>query len=292
MNHLVPLKSGYFSSHDGTRIYYEVRGEGEPVVLVYGIACLMNHWHYQTDYFCRKFQVITFDIRGHHKSEVPQDPSENSIEGIAKDIPYLLRELGIKKAHLVGHSFGAQVLLKTYDLSPGIFKTLSFVNGFAKNPIKGMFGLDIVEPFFKLVKTAYNKSPETLSQIWKVSTDNFVAMIGTGLVGGFNLRLTPFKDIQIYMHGVSQLSLQSFILFFEDMMNFEGESIAPQIQCPTLIISGEKDMVTPHHFQTELHQLIKGSEFVEVPYGSHCTQLDFPDYINLKLEAFFNKHSS
>lgn len=285
---VVEKTTGSFQSFDGTSIYYEVHGKGQPLILVYGIACLMNHWHFQVEHFAKTHQVICFDIRGHHKSGVPEHEGLLTLECVAKDIPYLLRELGIKKADFVGHSFGAQCILKTYELSPEIFKSITFINGFAKNPIKGMFGLDVVEPFFYFLKGQYQKNPELLSSLWKAAVDNPLAGFGAALAGGFNLRLTQFKDIEIYVRGVAQIPLNVFIAYFEDMMNFQGELVARSISVPTLIISGEKDMVTPQRFQDELHAEIKGSEFVRVPYGSHCTQLDFPDYINLKIEKFLN----
>ncbi len=282
----IPVQTGRFQSFDGTSIYYEVRGEGEPIVFIYGLACLINHWHFQIDHFAKNYQVITFDIRGHHKSDVPKERENLSLEAVAKDIPYLLREVGVKKAHFVGHSFGAQSMLKTYDLTPELFLSMTFVNGFAKNPIKGMFGLDVVEPFFHFMRMSFEKSPDTIDLIWKKVVENPVAMLGAGVAGGFNLKLTQLKDIEIYARGLAQTSLGVFIPYFEDMMSFPGEKVAAKIQKPALIISGDRDMVTPLKFQEELHHLIKGSLFVRVPYGSHCTQLDFPDYINLKLDQF------
>lgn len=292
INTITSVSKGRFSSYDGTSIYYEVRGKGEPLVFIYGIACLINHWHHQVEYFSRTHQVITFDLRGHHQSHAPADNNELKIESIAKDIPFLLRTLGHKQAHFVGHSFGAQVLLKTYDLFPEIFKSLCFINGFAKNPLKGMFGLDVVEPFFYFIKSQHQKNPALSEQIWRACIDNPIAMWASALAGGFNIKLTEFKDIEIYARGVSKMRLDVLIPYFEDMMSFSGEDIARKISAPTLIIAGDKDLVTPLKFQHELHEYIKKSLFVLVPYGSHCTQLDFPDYTNLKLSDFLNQIKS
>ncbi len=284
----VPFHSGQFRSFDGTSIHYEVRGQGEPIVFIYGLACLINHWHFQIEHFSQTHKVIAFDIRGHHKSAIPENPENLSLDAVAQDIPYLFRELGIRKAHFVGHSFGAQTILKSYEAHPELFRSIVFINGFAKNPVKGMFGLDVVEPLFHFVKSQYEKSPDLLDGVWKKIIQNPLSILGAGVAGGFNLKVTQLKDIEIYVRGVSQTPLKVFIPFFENMMNFQGESVASQVQVPTLIISGDKDMVTPLKFQEELHALIKGSEFVRIPYGSHCTQLDFPDYINLKLDRFFS----
>lgn len=285
------LVTGHFSSFDGTQIYYESRGKGEPVVLIYGIACLMNHWHHQMEFLAQDHQVITFDLRGHHKSAIPEDKKNLTIEAIAKDIPLLLKALGLSSAHFAGHSFGVQVLLAAHSQNPEMFRTVSFVNGFAKNPIKGMFGLDVIEPLFHFIKSSYQRNPGLIESLWNLGVNNPVAGFGAALVGGFNLKLTEFKDIEIYMRGVSQLSLGAFIPLFENMMEFRGDVLAEKITVPSLIIAGDKDLVTPMKFQHELHEKIAGSELLVVPYGSHCTQLDFPDFVNLKLRQFMTDHS-
>ncbi|MNL16255.1 putative aminoacrylate hydrolase RutD [compost metagenome] len=82
------------------------------------------------------------------------------------------------------------------------------------------------------------------------------------------------------------MDLRVFIDLFGELMGYNGEDVLGKIMVPALIISGEKDMVTPIKFQHHFKEMIKHSEFVTVPYGSHCTQLDFPDYTNLKIENF------
>jgi pimeloyl-ACP methyl ester carboxylesterase len=283
MNDIVK-QVGYFDSHDRTRIYYESRGAGEAVVLIYGICCQMNHWHHQMSYFSKNYQLITFDLRGHHKSGSPTDRSQLGINAAALDMVELLKHLGIQSAHFVGHSFGTPVLIRLYDEHPELVKSLVFINGFSKNPIKGMFGLDIVEPFYHFVKRNYEANPVLVDELWKLSTDNIFSMWASAFAGGFNVKLTQFKDIEIYARGVSQVPLGAFLPMFEDLMRFDGENILRKITAPTLVLSGEKDAVTPLRFQEHMHKMIRGSEFVVVPYGSHCTQLDFPDYTNLKIE--------
>lgn len=278
---------GTFRSFDGTPIYYETRGEGPPIVLIYGIACLMNHWHHQVDYFSQHFKVVTFDLRGHHKSAEVSSPEGLTLEAMAKDTVGLMEHLKISKAHFAGHSFGAPVLLKSYEQKPEMFESLISINGFAKNPIKNMFGLEVVEPFFYFVRDQYFKSPDLWNTLWRGLVYNPLSMRLAALAGGFNLKLTHFKDIEVYTRGVSQMDLKIFLPLFEELMRFDGENILHSISCPTLIISGENDHVTPRQFQFEMHEKIKNSQFLMVPYGSHCTQLDFPDYVNLRLEQFF-----
>ena len=149
-----------------------------------------------------------------------------------------------------------------------------------------MFGLDVVEPFFYFIKAQYQSQPDLWKTLWKVAVDNPISMYLAALAGGFNLRVTHFKDIEVYARGVARLNLEVFLALFEELMAYDGENVLEKITVPTLVISGEKDSVTPLRFQYHFKEKIKHSDFVLIPYGSHCTQLDFPDYTNLKIERF------
>lgn len=280
---------GVLESFDGTPIYFEERGEGEAIVFVYGIACLMNHWHYQIEYFSRGYKTLAFDLRGHQKSQPLVNFENLRIEDLAKDLTLLLEKQGIRKAHFIGHSFGAPVILKLYEMTPSVFHTITFINGFSQNPIKNMFGLGVVDKVFYFVKNQYEVAPEMWNKLWKASVDNPISMLLAGAAGGFNLQTVNLKDVEIYAHGVAQMDLRVFLKLFEELMNFNGDHILPEIQVPTLIISGGKDNVTPQSFQKKFHEKIPASEYLFVPYGSHCTQLDFPEFTNLKIEDFIER---
>lgn len=206
-----PKTTGHYNSFDGTPIYYEVRGQGEPLVLIYGIACIINHWHHQIEYFSRNYKVISFDLRGHQKSNPVCDFNNLNIEGLTQDVLGLLDHLKISKAHFAGHSFGVPVLLKAYETKPEVFESMILINGFAKNPIKNMFGLDIIEPLFQFVKSQYKAQPMLWNTLWKSAVENPIAAYAAALAGGFNLKVTHFKDIEVYLRGVARLNLEVFI---------------------------------------------------------------------------------
>jgi pimeloyl-ACP methyl ester carboxylesterase len=282
----VSKKTDYFKSFDGSRIYYEVRGQGRPLVLAYGIGCLINHWQHQIKYFSQHYQTIVFDFRAHHKSDIPQDRTQITLDAIARDIHCLMDHLGLERASFWGHSFGTQVLLRSYDINPQYFDNLVFINGFASNPIAGMFGNDLAGQVFRLVKSGFDIAPETLSYLWQMAVNNPVAVQMSALLGGFNLSLTHLKDIEIYLKGVASMDLNAFLQLFQNMMDYDGRPVFDRINVPTLIIGGKKDSVTPQKYQEEMNLKIRKSEFLMVPYGSHCTQLDMPDFVNLRIERF------
>lgn len=196
--------------------------------------------------------------------------------------------LGLPSASFWGHSYGAQILLRYYDMFPQTVENMVFINGFASNPIKGMFGIDAVSTGFRLFKEGYRSFPETLRSTWRMAVTNPLAIHLSSLVGGFNLRLTNMKDIEAYARGVASMDLDVFIKLFDQMMNYDGASVLDRIEAPVLIVSGSKDGVTPFEHQEKMHQRIRGSQLLRVPYGSHCTQLDLPDYVNLRIEKFLD----
>ena len=286
-----PVKKqiGFVESFDQTPIYYEERGDGEAIVFVYGIACLINHWHFQLEYFSQRYKTLAFDLRGHQKSQPLENIQNLKIHHLAEDIVRLLSVRGIKKAHFIGHSFGAPVLLQLYSMKASLFLSMSFINGFSQNPIKNMFGLSLVDKVFYFVKDQYRLFPDFWSLAWKAGVDNPLSMLLAGLAGGFNLKASQLKDIEIYAHSVSRMNLDVFLTLFEELMGFDGEAVLSKIDVPSLIISGGRDNITPQDFQKKFHEKIPRSEFVFVPYGSHCTQLDFPEFINLKIEDFIER---
>lgn len=290
----VPKRTGTFESFDGTPIYYEERGTGRPIILCYGLACLMNHWTHQIRYFSQNYRVITFDYRGHHNSGAPADRNELSVDALVKDLKALVDHLEISGASFWGHSYGVQLLLRYYDMYPETVKNMVFINGFATNPIKGMFGQvlgpEAIVKLFQSFQQGYKYAPQSLTALWRAAVLNPVSIPLAALAGGFNLSTISIKDIEVYARGVASLDIEIFMKLFQEMMDYDGTAVLEKIKAPTLIVSGSKDGVTPPSYQQLMQSKIAGSELLRVPYGSHCTQLDLPEFVNLRAEKFLQQH--
>ena len=96
---------------DGVEIYYEVTGEGEPLVWSHEFAGDYRSWAPQVRAFARRYRVITYSNRGYLPSAVPEDPAAYSQERLVDDLRALLRHLGIERAHVGGLSMGGNVAL-------------------------------------------------------------------------------------------------------------------------------------------------------------------------------------
>ena len=93
-------------SSNGVSIYYEVTGEGIPLVLAHTYAGDYRSWEPQVRFFSRRYQVITYSARGYHPSQVPTDPEAYSQDHAVGDLYKLLRHLNIQRAYIGGLSMG------------------------------------------------------------------------------------------------------------------------------------------------------------------------------------------
>lgn len=286
----VNKRSGFFNSFDGTRIYYEVRGEGPPIVFIYGIVCLINHWRYQLDYFANKnYQTIILDFRGHHFSEIPENKKNLSIDALAQDVICLCEHLQIEKALFAGHSFGNEVLLQTYLKKPELVIGAAFVSAFFSNPFNSIINHETLKEIFIYVKKAYNKAPHLTTKLWKAGITNPISVWLSSLVGGFNLKETSLHDIEIYSQGVANIDVRVFITLFEELTQHNSMDLLKEFNVPSLLLAGEKDSLTPSYMQQQIKNLLPECDLHIMPNASHCMQLDFPVTTNHLMEDFFKK---
>lgn len=92
-------------------IFYQIQGDGEPIVLLHGFMGSSKSWSnagYITE-LEESFKVISIDSIGHGKSSKPTDPKSYDIELIANDVISILDTLDINKAHFFGYSMGGRI---------------------------------------------------------------------------------------------------------------------------------------------------------------------------------------
>ena len=280
------MKEGTFQSFDGTKIYYETDGEGLPLIFCYGVVCNSRQWKFQSKHFRKKYQIIHFDYRGHNKSGMPQKSENLTIEACTKDLNLLFEKLNITSAVLLGHSMGVNVIFQFAALYPEKVKALISVCGTVLNPFKTMFNTDLSLAGFEFLKLAYLKFPELFPKIWEKTVPSPVSHFLTGILG-FNYQLTKKEEVKNYLEGVAKQPTETFFYFLQEMSRFPGDKILQKITAPTLIIGGQRDLITPIKNQYFIYRkLRKNAQFLKVPQGSHCSHMDMPELVNLKIEKF------
>jgi len=105
------------------QLFFEVTGEGPPVVLVHGSWGDHFNWNAVVPQLAESFTVVALDRRGHSQSQAPG--GQGSVNDDVEDLAGLINTLGMVPAHGVGNSFGASIVLRTACAHPEVFRSLS-----------------------------------------------------------------------------------------------------------------------------------------------------------------------
>jgi pimeloyl-ACP methyl ester carboxylesterase len=238
------------------RIYYRTNEfqPGRPtLVFVHGVSGSSSAWLPYEKIFENKYNILTYDIRGHGLSKKYPNYTDYEIKNFAEDLHDLITFLGIKKFVLLGSSFGALITLEYNRLyretvTANIFTSSAvYVNvGFRakifrfilkiSNSVIGLF------PFDPKPRGHVDYSKHIGSTDWNISR-NWADMRNTGLRAHFYALEQSFRPDQTY-----------------DL---------EKINVPTLIIHGEKDSQVPLKNAVKMSKKIKNSKFVSIPNFDH-----------------------
>ena len=103
-----------FAEVNGTLLYYEASGSGDPLVLIHGFSLNHRMWDDQFEPFARQYRVIRYDVRGFGRSALPTDRDYAH----ADDLRALLDYQGISHAHILGLSMGGGISLHFAEKYP------------------------------------------------------------------------------------------------------------------------------------------------------------------------------
>ena len=120
-----PRVSGY-ADVNGTKLYHEIYGEGEPLVLIHGGLTTIGELHGWVDALAETRQVIAVEMQGHGRTADTDRPMTFATMG--NDIVALLDHLDIAKADLVGHSFGGAIALRAAIQHPDRVRRLVVIS--------------------------------------------------------------------------------------------------------------------------------------------------------------------
>ena len=222
--------SGY-SKVNGLKMYYEIYGQGQPLVLIHGGgSTIQSNFEKIIPLFAKNRKVVAVELQVHGRTS--DRNADLAFEQDADDIATLLKNLNIDKADFFGFSNGGTTTLQIAIRHPEIVNKIVLGSALAKRS-------GVPEWFWGLMEQAkLENMPEQLKTAYKqVAPDTSGLQI---MHDRDAKRMVNFKDIP-------------------------DEQIK-SIKAPTLIIIGDKDIITPEH-AIELHRQIENSELAIIPGG-------------------------
>jgi pimeloyl-ACP methyl ester carboxylesterase len=269
----------YFTSHDGTKLYYEEAGAGTPVMFVHEFAGDYRTWEPQMRRFARAHRCVTFSQRSYPPSEMPTDPARYSQAIFRDDVIALMDALKIDKAHIVGHSMGAMTALHVGIKIPGRCISVTAAGcGYGSS----------ADP--KKVEESRALSRDNAKMFAESTMEEGARRYGDGPTR----QSQKYKDPRGYAHFIKMLSEHSNIGHSLTMGNLQAkrptlwdiEADLKKFKPPLLVIVGDEDewCVDASVF---LRRTAPTAGLLVVPRTGHTITSEEPDKFNAALAELF-----
>lgn len=254
-------------------LYYEVHGEGIPVVIISGISMNLIPWTlYQVPTLISAgFQVILIDNRDVGQSE-NTDSSDYSIHDMALDVSGLLDKLSISSAHLLGYSMGGMIGLDLAIHEPKKLRSLSVLGSIAK--------LQAYErQLLKIMEAAKQSMPN--EEFWrfmghKIMTWRF-----------FENQEMVDRWFSFVTSDANQQKTEALVRQVHACENFDVSDSLNKITLPTHVIVGEEDqMLAPRHSEA-LARDILDSKLTIIPNAGHSAYAEAMPIFNELIMSFW-----
>ncbi len=240
-----------FANVNGIKLHYEVRGDGEPVVLIGGLGSQLQSWATQVPIYSQHFKVVVFDNRGAGKSDKPE--FGYSTRDMAQDTAYLMDKLGVGSAHIVGKSMGGM--------------------------IGQWLAIDHPDKVKKLVMGCSSASRDEVgNEILQMGRD-IATHLGPKAVWLMALFLGYTREYIEENIGTIKEVMSSLPDDQEALKGYIGQSYAceghntveklPQITSPTFVMMGETDLIASPERSQQLAELIPNSQLKIFPKVGH-----------------------
>jgi pimeloyl-ACP methyl ester carboxylesterase len=237
-------EAGKYYDIRGFKMYCEVYGQGQPLLIIHGNGGSINDFENQIPYFSLKYKVIVADSRAQGKSADNSDSLK--YEMMADDYAALLDAMKIDSAYVIGWSDGGINGLLLAIRHPKKVKKLAVTGANLWPDTSAVFQevIDIVKPWYTPLKNNVNKTAAQKNQ-WKL-----VQLL-------LDEPHIPLSSVQT-------------------------------IQCPTLVIGGDHDVIKEEHTML-IYKNIPNAYLWILPNSGHSTPVVYKDIFNQTVDDFFSK---
>jgi pimeloyl-ACP methyl ester carboxylesterase len=247
---------------------YSIAGEGPALFLIHGIGAARNTWRKAMPLLTKHFKVITYDLRGHGASPMPN--GEFGLDDLVDDLERLREFTGIDQAHFAGHSLGGMIgpayALRYPDrvLSLGLLSTAAFRTEDDSEKVWNVVHL--------MEKNGIEPVLGNLTSRW--FTDEFIE-----------------ENPEIISARLKQVIDTDPDVFLNVFRIYAGTEMSPWLNLvkpPSLILTGENDGGCNPRLNQKIHAALSNSELVILPNYKHSLLLEAGEIVAERLVQFIH----
>lgn len=276
------LKYKYVAAN-GTELAYVEAGQGDPVVFVHGGLQDYRIWNAHVAVFAKRYRVIAYSRRNHFPNAVSGEGTPDVAADIhGEDLAALLKELGLSRAHILGHSSGAHTALFCAANHLGLIRTLAVNEPNATGLLMtASGGAEIMEEFisrFAPAREAFRN--RDLERALRLFAD------AVGGPGTYDRRSEGDRRMMMdnaLAHAADAATTRPRPVFTCEM--------ARRITVPTLLSNGARSPEFFHRIIDELERCLTNRERITIPGASHTVPGENPQGYDEAVLAFLAKNT-
>ena len=241
-------------------MYYEIHGQGVPLVLIGGFSADHTIWHTIVEQLAKSYKVIIFDNRGAGQTDVPD--GAYSIEQMANDILGLCKKLEIEQAYFIGSSMGGYILQSLAYQNPTLVKKAVITNS----------AMVTHTCFLHFVKAQLELLKAEVAQVALIkSSCSWVYSYG------YLSQPNVFDElVQIRLENPHPFTLTGFKAQLSATEIFDSRSWVNKISVPTLVIGSDQDLIFSESMIQALAKEIPNAEYHRVTGAGHLPHVEYP----------------
>ncbi len=245
-----------YAESDGTKIYWDERGEGEPLMLIMGLGSSSDMWYRLVPELSARYRTIVFDNRGAGRNEPHDGPY--SIETLARDAAAVMDAANVESAHVFGFSMGGFIAQEFALHYPERTRSLIL----AGTACGGREVERSAPEVFAALEARGVKTPE--EAFWLVAPYNYDPSTE---------RARLEEDLEVTLRA--PIKRKSYMAQLQAILSWAGtHSRLSSLRVPTLVIHGASDVLIPTENGRILARAIPNAKLVILPRAGHRFMTD------------------
>jgi pimeloyl-ACP methyl ester carboxylesterase len=236
----------------GLDIWTEQVGQGPDVLLIGGLGDTVESWQFQLDGLADRYRLTAFDNRGAGRTAMPEGPV--SAELMADDAAAVLRALEVPSAHVAGFSMGSAIAQELALRHPELVRSLVLMSTYARPDA-------LVRSQFNFWRWLPEVAPSD-----RAFFEAFFTWVYTPRAHADGLVDRVVEEALAFPH---QQSVEAFQAQVDVCLMHDTADRLLEIAAPTLVLSGELDIILPPRFGRSVAAAIPNARFDVMPGEAH-----------------------
>jgi pimeloyl-ACP methyl ester carboxylesterase len=255
---------------DGLEIAYDRAGHGSVLALLHGfVGDGASTWRHQIDELSSDFTVIAWDCPGSGASADPPEPF--GMNDYADCLAAFLYELGVRRAHIAGLSFGGVLALSLVERHPTVPISLALLGAYAG--WAGSLPPEVAQERLRLCIDASELPGDRFADVMGVS------MFSPSAAGA---------GVDAFVASVAAFHPAGFRAMSRALASADLRDTLESVTVPTLLLHGDEDVRAPLQIAQDMHDRIAGSQLVVLRGIGHVVSVEAPAQTTGALRSFLS----